>query len=262
MVKVLELFSGTHSIGIECEKKGWDVVSLDRDLGPKAKFCDYECKNHIMEDIMTWDYKIFKPGEFDIITSSPVCLWWSQLRKTWIGRRSKKIHPGGDIITMQHLENDIKEFGEPMVDKVREIIDYFKPKYYWIENPQTSKMKNYITDLPYYDVDYCKYCDWGYKKKTRIWTNIEGFKPKICKNDCENMVFIGTQKVHKINLASNDVIIVDGKLIRCNSKVLRQKYKEEIKQARKDRPKIETSRYERYRIPGRLINELFDYCEF
>jgi hypothetical protein len=31
-----------------------------------------------------------------------------------------------------------------MVDKVFEIIEYFKPKYYWIENPKSSSMWKYI----------------------------------------------------------------------------------------------------------------------
>ena len=48
-------------------------------------------------------------------------------------------------------------------------------------------MKNYITDLPYYVVDYCKYSDWGHRKRTRIWTNKENFTPKMCKRDCDNM---------------------------------------------------------------------------
>jgi hypothetical protein len=29
-----------------------------------------------------------------------------------------------------------------MVDKVFEIIEYFKPKYYWIENPKSSLCGN------------------------------------------------------------------------------------------------------------------------
>jgi hypothetical protein len=33
-----------------------------------------------------------------------------------------------------------------------------------------------MKDIPFYDVDYCMYSDWGYKKRTRIWTNKTDFK--------------------------------------------------------------------------------------
>ena len=212
MVRVLELFSGTGSIQKVCVERGWDVLSLDRDL-----------KADIKEDIMTWDYKKdYKPGDFDIITASPVCLWWSKLRNTWIGRKIKA--HGDKIITKELLLEDIEKYGKPMVDKVREIIDYFKPKYWWIENPQTGKMKEYITDLDYYDVDYCKYSNWGYKKRTRFWTNIKGFEPKKCNKDCGMYEKNG-----------------------------------HIKQLGKMTDK--TTRYERYRIPFKLIRGLFDCCD-
>ena len=212
MVRVLELFSGTGSIQKVCVERGWDVLSLDRDM-----------KADIKEDIMTWDYKKdYKPGDFDIITASPVCLWWSKLRNTWIGRKIKA--HGDKIITKELLLEDIEKYGKPMVDKVREIIDYFKPKYWWIENPQTGKMKEYITDLDYYDVDYCKYSNWGYKKRTRFWTNIKGFEPKKCNKDC------GMYE-------KNGHIKQLGKMT--------------------DR----STRYERYRIPFKLIRGLFDCCD-
>ena len=131
---------------------------------------------------MTWDYKIYPPHHFKLITSSPVCLWWSKLRRIFKGRQCKTIHPT-DVITEEHIQKDIDIYGIPMVDKVREIIAYFEPKYYIIEKPQTGRMKEYIQDLPYYDVDYCKYSDWGYRKRTRFWTNIEGFNPQKCNND-------------------------------------------------------------------------------
>ena len=73
-----------------------------------------------------------------------------------------------------------------MVDKVFEIIDYFKPKYWWIENPQTGKMKEYINDLiPFVDVHYCQY-GISFKKPTRFWTNIEGLKFKKCNHKKHN----------------------------------------------------------------------------
>lgn len=186
-MRLLELFSGTHSIGKVADKMGYEIVSLDRDLVECCPFSDYKSKKHIQEDIMKWDYKKdYKEGDFDIITASPVCLYWSRLRYCWIGRKAPSIHPT-ETITKKHIEDDIKKYGEPMVDKIFEIIEYFKPRYWWIENPQAGKMKEYINDKDFYDVDYCKYSDWGYKKRTRFWTNIKGFKPKICKNDCDNM---------------------------------------------------------------------------
>lgn len=185
-MKVLELFSGTHSIGKVCKEHDYEVVSLDRDLGAKCPFgTDYESNIHYKEDIMTWDYKKdFKVGEFDLITASPVCIWWSMLRNCCINRKLKGMTKP---LTKEDIENDITKYGEPMIDKVFEIINYFKPKYWWIENPQTGRMKEYINDLiPFYDVDYCKY-GFEYKKRTRFWTNIKGFKPKKCSKRKHNI---------------------------------------------------------------------------
>ena len=172
----LELFSGTHSFGKVSSKLGFNVYSLDRDLGAENE--GYKSENHFKEDIMTWDYKQFDRGFFKIITASPVCLWWSHLRKSWIGRKIKA--HGDTIITADILNQDIELYGVPMVDKVFEIIDYFNPDYYIIENPATGRMKDYINDLiPYYDVDYCMY-GFDYRKTTRFWTNIEEFEKVTC----------------------------------------------------------------------------------
>ncbi len=185
-MKVLELFSGTHSIGKIAHKRGFEVVSVDRDIGAECPLgSGYKSDLHIQKDIMTWDYKKdFKEGEFDLITASPVCLWWSRCRFSWIGRKLKA--HGDKIITQDILNEDIEKFGVPMIDKVFEIIDYFKPKYWWIENPKSGKMKEYINDLiPFYDVDYCQY-GISFRKPTRFWTNIKGLKFKKCNHKKHN----------------------------------------------------------------------------
>ena len=154
---------------------------------------------------------------------------------------------GDKIITKEILQQDIDKYGKPMVDKVREIINYFKPKYYWIENPQTGNMKYYISDLPYYDVDYCKYSDWGYKKRTRFWTNIKGFDNKLCKKDCENIIIIKEEnkkdkKLHIKNCGNTERLNI-------------------VKKYSKDICVNTTTKLERYRIPPKLIEDLLNCCK-
>jgi hypothetical protein len=165
-MRVLELFSGTGSVGKIAKEKGWEVVSLD------LKGAD------INTDILDWDYKKdYKEGDFDIIWASPPCRTFSILRNSHIGRNLKEHN--GAVFTMELLQADMANIGIPILRKAEEIINYFKPKYWFIENPDTGRMKKYV-DRPFYIVDYCRYADWGYKKPTRIWTNLEGFIPKRC----------------------------------------------------------------------------------
>ena len=227
-MKLLELFSGTGSVGKVAKTLGWEVVSLD------LKNADINC------DILEWDYTIYPTGYFDVIWASPPCNTFSFLRASNIGRNG---------FTKQKIQDDIDNIGLPILRKTEEIIDYFQPKYYCIENPQTGKMKEYITK-PYYDVDYCKYADWGYRKRTRIWTNITGFVPKICKRDCNSMD--GT--THKINIGHHDFVKDGDKVISLSTKELREKYKD---YERIQEKKISLTLKQRYRIPPKLIEDLF-----
>jgi hypothetical protein len=187
-MKILELFSGTHSVGKVCEELGFnEIVSLDRDLDG---FKDHK---HFKVDIHDFDYKQYPPDYFDVIWASPVCAFWSILKGSNVGRYSKRY---GRILTHEDIQDDIDKIGKPMVDKTLEIIEYFKVNknlLWFVENPQTGKMKTYITELPFYDVDYCMYSDFGYRKRTRIWTNKEGFDAKLCNKKC-----FGFDKKHPI----------------------------------------------------------------
>ena len=61
--RMLELFSGTGSVGNVFRAKGWDVLSLDRDMPAD-----------IRSDIMDWDYQTYRPGDFYFIWASPLAL--------------------------------------------------------------------------------------------------------------------------------------------------------------------------------------------
>jgi site-specific DNA-cytosine methylase len=184
-MKVLELFSGTGSIGKVFKERGHDVLSLD--ITDKLGHVD------IITDIMDWDYKTYPVGAFDCVWASPPCRTFSILRNSHIGRT-------GSTITAEKIESDIVTIGLPILRKAQEIITYFKPNYWFIENPQTGRMKQYIIDIPFYDVNYCKY-GFPYKKSTRIWTNLLGFEPLVCKYDCPS----STGKKHNVNVGRSNI---------------------------------------------------------
>ena len=156
--KLLELFSGTGSIGKVAINYNFEITSLDKDMEATIK-----------TDIMNWDYKAYPTKYFDVIWSSPPCTEYSIAKTT--GTRKKD-------------EANKKE------KKILEIISYFNPTYYMIENPQTGLLKNqtFMLDIPYNDLDYCKYGTF-YRKRTRIWNNLTTWIPKpLCKKDCGNIM--------------------------------------------------------------------------
>jgi len=157
-IKVLELFSGTKSFSKQLDKEKYEVVSLDI----LTKF-----KPDIVTNILEWDYKSlnFKP---DIIWSSPPCTEYSHTKRTGV--------------------RDL-ETADKIVKRTLEIIDYFKPKVWFMENPETGllKKRKFMIDLnlPFVDVSYCQY-GYTYRKQTRIWTNLKGWDGKTCnKKTCK-----------------------------------------------------------------------------
>ena len=208
-MKVLELFSGTGSVGKVCKQLGYNVVSVDMIME-----ADHKC------DIMDFDYKQYDKDYFDIVWASPPCEKYSALQRCWFGRERN-----GEIYTKEKNLEEQNE-ADKLVEKTLEIIDYFKPKYWFIENPQTGDLKNrnIMKNINFYDYDYCKYSDWGYKKTTRIWTNKKDLKPLKCLNDCDNMLITKTQKLHRERIGTSKTIIDEDKIVRCNTKKLREKY--------------------------------------
>ncbi len=206
-MKVLELFSGTKSVGKCCDALGWDSVSVDLLLP-----ADHEC------DIMDFDYKQYDKDEFDIIWASPPCTDYSNLQSCWLGRKKKD----GIIYTKETMEENMNK-ADKLVLKTLEIINYFDCEYWFLENPATGKLKKreIMKDIPFYDVDYCMYSDWGYQKRTRIWTNKKDFENKLCdkSGSCGNMLNSQHQTV-----LGNGYEMIDGKKTLCNTKELRVKY--------------------------------------
>ena len=152
----LELFSGTGSVGKVCKELGWNVVSVDLELP-----ATHEC------DIMDFDYKQYPKDYFSVVWASPPCTEYSAM----------------NYCRPEKTPNI--ELANKLVLKALEIINYFQPEVWYLENPQTGTLKNqlFMKDLPYYDVDYCMY-DNPIRKRTRIWTNKKDWKNLLCDKNC------------------------------------------------------------------------------
>jgi len=161
-MRILELFAGTGSVAKALQ--GWEVVSVD--ITDK-----WSAPTHKV-DILEWDYRAYPANSFDVVWASPPCTEYSILKA------NTGMH--------QNLE-----LADRLVLKTLEIIDYFKPARWFIENPQTSMLKKrpMMIGKPYYDFDYCSFSDWGYRKRTRIWTNTAQ-QSQLCSgiDTCPNMV--------------------------------------------------------------------------
>lgn len=175
-MRLLELFSGTQSVGKIAKKLGYEVVSVD--------ICDYNGKfspTHKI-NILEFNYKQYDRNHFTTIWASPPCTYYSVLQSCWYGRKKKEGLFTKDIHEKQMLLSDT------WVKKVFEIIEYFNVKKWFIENPRTGllRKRRFMEYIPYIDVDYCRYSDWGYRKATRIWSNVN-YKGLLCNKKCGNM---------------------------------------------------------------------------
>ncbi|QDP47748.1 MAG: putative DNA (cytosine-5)-methyltransferase [Prokaryotic dsDNA virus sp.] len=172
-MNVLELFAGSRSFSKVADSFGYKTFTSD--IKPFDKI-DY------VTDILKFDCaKVpFKP---DCIWSSPPCTFFSVAS---IGKHWNKDH------TPKTKEAIL---GCKIVIKTLEIIDYFQPDYFFIENPRGKLRKlSFMQKLPRTTVTYCSYGD-KRMKPTDIWTNyllsndlfgdnkLQGWLPKpVCNN--------------------------------------------------------------------------------
>jgi len=204
-MRLLELFSGTKSVSKAVGNRFDEIVSLD----VLEKFNPSICS-----DILSWDYTQYPPGYFDAIWASPPCTEYSKMKN--ISGATRNL-----------------ELADSIVKRTIEIIEYFNPTKFFIENPQTGLLKDrdFMLGIPFTDVDYCMYSDWGYKKTTRIWTSVD-YEGKRCNKNCGNI----HNGIHGSPIMPFKVYNIDKSLL-----AIRTQNKDFL-----------------YRIPEKLIQELFD----
>ncbi len=172
-MRVLELFSGTGSVGKVCKKMGLDVLSVDIDPSHAPD---------LNMDIMDFDETMYPTDAFQFIWASPPCEAYSTARTK---------RPGDREVDMRKSDG--------LVRKTLEIVRYFGQASWCIENPATSRLWTRELSatvsgcLPLGPASCCvtSYCSYGtrYRKNTRISNSI-GLVLERCPGEgkCPSMV--------------------------------------------------------------------------
>ena len=114
-----------------------------------------------------------------------------------------------------------------MVWKALEVVDYFKPRLWFLENPRGGLLKTRacLQNVPYIDLDYCQFSDWGYKKPTRMWggPHIRDLADKLCNpHTCFNCVTQPNGRpAHREKLGGNHIRFTRNQKYRVPSKLVR-----------------------------------------
>ena len=161
MPHLLELLSGTGSVGKVFEAAGWKVTSVD--ILPRfAPTLRMSVLDLVADDVSE---------PVDLLWASPPCTHYSRARTT---AKTPRDLEGSDRLVQKCL------------DLAREL-----RCPYFMENPHSGLLKGraVVAGLPYRVVDYCKYADERFthraRKRTAIWTNTDWHPQRpLCEHDC------------------------------------------------------------------------------
>lgn len=144
---ILSLFDLTGNWSRPWKENGYEVIQIDLQLGT---------------DILTWDYKqIEKNRVYGILAACP-CTDFSNSGARWFKRKDL------DGTTQKSID---------LVSKTLEIVNYFKPKFWVIENPvgRIEKLNPGIGNVKYrfnpYDFAGYGFENDRYNKRTCLWGN-------------------------------------------------------------------------------------------
>ena len=172
VIKVLELFAGTRSIGKAFEKRGHKVFSVEWN----KDFENIDLYKDISE--LTAQEILEKFGHPDVIWMSPDCTTFSIAA---ISHHRTKNEETGNL----DPKSDYAKFCDKVDQHCLDLIKELNPSFWFIENPRGGMRKmTWMKNLPRYTVTYCQYGD-NRMKPTDIWTNHPNpkFKPPCHNGD-------------------------------------------------------------------------------
>jgi site-specific DNA-cytosine methylase len=170
-LRSLELFSGKAIFSQVARDKGIEAFTLD--IEPRFE-------PDIIKNILDFDPRSFGVCP-DVLWASPDCRAFSvaSIGKHWTGGNRSYIP-----------KSETAKLGIKMVEKTLSLINFYEPKYWFIENPVGVLRKlPMMKDLPRRTIWQCRYGKINpinglrVAKPTDIWTNFEGWMPRpVCHN--------------------------------------------------------------------------------
>jgi len=187
-MRVLELFSGTQSIGKVFKAAGHKVLSIEIDDKFTKEPYNLEQWTEDISNVRAKDVVKKLGGRPHIIWASPLCTTHSVAA---IYHHREKIDPITFITKKEQSRNALlfpktskAELHDHLLLKTLHLIEDLRPLFYFIENPRGGMRKSPIMQGVFYrhTVTYCQYGA-TYMKPTDIWTDypLPRFK-EPCKN--------------------------------------------------------------------------------
>ena len=184
-MNILDLFAGSRSFSNAAEKFGYNTFTID--IKP---FDNIDLVKNILDiNCHELTEHLFKKGidKIDCIWASPPCTYFSVAS---IGKHWHKDHTP---------KTEQAVLGIQIVKKTIEIIKFFNPDYYFIENPRGKLRKlDFMQQFDRATITYCSYGE-DRMKPTDIWTNhlssndlfadnkLQGWLPRpMCHNGNKN----------------------------------------------------------------------------
>lgn len=170
-MKVLELFSGTRSIGKAFEEREHTVFSIDYDE-------QFVADSHMDIEQLKPEWVIKNFGHPDVIWASPDCTTFSIAA---ISHHRCKDDNTGTLLARSDYARKCDRVDLNVIRLIRDL----KPELWFIENPRGGLRKmDWMQWAPRYTVTYCQYGDTR-MKPTDIFTNHPNprFKPPCHNGD-------------------------------------------------------------------------------
>ena len=178
--RLLDLFSGTGSVGSVYRAHGWQVVSLDIDPQWDAT---------IQMDIRQWNFKQYPRDFFSAIFVAPTCTEYS----TSMTARPRELAEANSLVRA-----------------ALEIVRWFEVDRWILENPRYGllRLQPCLQGVPFVDCDFCQFATYGYRKPTRFWgsPNVASLPNVLCdRRVCPNMT--PSRDRHRLRLEEEGVSV-------------------------------------------------------